>query len=107
MIGQATPLRFNAAMHLNLDHDTWFWVLSTIDLPGVVPVTVASGHRAPLSAFANGNFEFDGSNFTVTNAEFGDAGKYTFQSSLPSPDPNQRFIRWTAYAVIIGKFVNL
>ena len=99
VIGQSTPLRFNASMRIIFSALQWQWLVSTVALPQKTTIAVAGS--APGHAYVN-DYEFDGSNFTVTNAEFGDAGKYIFQSS--ASDSVQK-VRWTAYAVIIGKFI--
>ena len=99
VIGQATPLRFNASMRIIWSAETWQWDVSTVALP-LAGIGITG--NAPLPAHVN-DYEFDGSNLTVTNADFGDAGKYIFQSS--ALDRNGRRVQWTAYAVIIGKFI--
>ena len=98
VIGQATPLYFNCSIENLLAHDSFTWnkykTLNNIDFATITAQQLNQPHTV---IFPN-EYDVEGTNLIVKDADFDDAGRYLCRNAL---SPFTAHI--TVEAIILGK----
>ena len=101
VIGQATPpLYFNCSIEFTSYEDDFLWDVLANRPPGGVAVAVGDAN-APvmlIPAFQN-EYDVEGTNLIVKNADFNDAGAYLCRNA------NHPETLRTAQAIVFGKLI--